>query len=109
MNRRVFRKNIFQSLISGLVPIIFTLAVMAVVVIGLGQAGAANRAEGLRVLDEAIRRAVIHSYAIDGAFPESLAHISETYGIYIDTTRFIVHYEIFAPNIMPYIRVMEIR
>ena len=107
MTRRVFKQNLLQAIISGLIPIIFTLAVMAVVIIGLGQAGEANRAEGLRVLDEAIRRAAIHSYAIEGNFPESLAHISETYGIYIDTTRFIVHYEIFAPNIMPYIRVME--
>ena len=107
MNKRVFKKNLAQSLVSGLMPFIFTIVIIAMVLIGFRNAGEANRAEGLRVLDEAIRRAVMHNYAIEGYFPPSLEHISETYGIFIDSTRFIVHYDVFAENIMPFIMVME--
>ena len=106
---RVFKRNFVQSLFSGIIPVIFTIAIIVIVLIGLRQADEANRAEGLRVLEEALHRAVIHSYAVEGSFPESLAHITETYGIYIDSTRFVVHYDVFAQNILPYIRVMELR
>ena len=108
-NHRVFKRNFFQSVISGTIPIIFTFIIIVLVLIGLRQAEESNRAEGLRMLEEAIHRAVIHSYAVEGFFPESLAHISETYGIYIDSTRFVVHYDVFAQNMPPYIRVMELR
>ena len=107
MNKGVFKKNFVQSLVSGISPLIFTIVIIIMVLIGFQNAGEASRAEGLRVLDEAIRRAVIHSYAVDGYFPPSLEHITEVYGIFIDFTRFIVHYDVFAENIMPFILVME--
>ena len=105
MNTRVFKRNPLSSLFLGIVPIVFTLVIVGMVWVGLQQTEEANRAEGLRLLEEAVLRAAIHSYAVQGYFPESLAYISETYGIYIDTTRFIVHYDVFAPNILPDIRV----
>jgi len=108
MERRVFKKGFIAALVSAIAPIILTLVIALMAVAGLRQAGEANRAEGLRLLEEAIFRAAIHSYAIEGRFPESLEYISEQYGIFIDTTRFIVHYDVFAVNILPDIRVFEL-
>ena len=89
-------------------PLLLTIAIIAMVMVGLRQADEANRAEGLRLLEEAIFRAVIHSYAVEGHFPESLDYLSEKYGIFIDTTRFLVHYDVFAVNILPDIRVFAL-
>jgi len=90
------------------VPLIFTFSVVVIVLVGLSQAEEASRAEGVRILEEAIMRASVHSYAVDGHFPESLDYIVETFGIFIDTTRFVVHYEVFAQNLLPDIRVFEL-
>ena len=108
MNRSVFRKNLVASFVSGLVPLAFTIAVIGMILVGLRQAEESSRAEGLRLLEEAIMRAAVHSYAVSGHFPESLSYISENYGIFIDTDRFIVHYDASAMNLLPNIRVFEL-
>jgi DNA invertase Pin-like site-specific DNA recombinase len=94
--------------ISGIVPLTFTIVILVMIVFGLRQADEANRAEGVRLLEEAILRAAVHSYAVGGYFPDSISYIEENFGIYIDRTRFIVHYEVFASNILPNIRVFEL-
>ena len=66
-----------------------------------------NNAEGLRILEDSLHRAVVMNYAIEGRYPQSLDHIVRNFGIHIDETRFIVHYTIFASNILPTITVIE--
>jgi hypothetical protein len=108
MERRVFVKSPVRALCTAAAPIMITLFVIGLVMVGLRQADAANRAEGLRLLEEALMRAAVHSYAVEGRFPESLELITERYGIFIDTSRFLVHYDVFAANILPDIRVFEL-
>ena len=108
MGIRVFKKNIFSSIVSSFAPIIFTLIILGVILVGLRQTEESSRSEGRRLLEEAITRVAIHSYAVEGHFPESLAYIVENYGIHIDTSRFVVHYEVFAANLLPDIRVFEL-
>ncbi|MCL2565023.1 MAG: hypothetical protein FWE24_04335 [Defluviitaleaceae bacterium] len=107
-HRRVFKKSLFASIVSIVIPIIFTLIIIGMILIGLRQAEQSGRAESLRLLEEALLRAVVHNYAITGRFPESLSYISDKYGIYIDTSRFVVHYEVFAENILPDIIIFEL-
>jgi len=78
------------------------------IVYGLRQAEESSKAEGLRILDESIHRAVMINYAVEGRYPESVTYIEENYGINIDRTKYIVHYSIFASNIMPDITVIEL-
>ena len=108
MNTRVFKKSPVASLFSGLLPIVFTLVIIGFVFAGLRQAEDASRDEGVRLLEEALLRVAIHSYAVEGYFPESLDYITEYYGVYIDKTRFIVHYDVFAANLLPDIRVFKL-
>jgi len=81
---------------------------MIMIVFGLHQTEASSSAEGLRILEDSIRRAVVMCYAIEGRYPESIEYIVEHYGIHIDNTRFIVHYRIFASNILPEITVIQL-
>jgi len=105
---RVFRRNIFSTIAVNFAPIIFTLVILGVVLAGLRQAEESSRAEGRRLLEEAIVRVAVHSYAVEGYFPDSIAYIVENYGIHIDSTRFVVHYDVFAANLLPNIQVFEI-
>ena len=57
-------------------------------------------------LHEAIRRAAIQCYALEGAFPSDVFHLRE-YGVIFDESRFIFHYELDGiSNYMPEILVI---
>ena len=106
MKRRVFKRTLRESAPAYVLPVICALLTLIIVIHGLGQAERSSRAEGLRTLEESLRRAVITNYAIEGRYPRSLSCIEENYGVYIDRTRYAVFYEIFASNVMPDIVVL---
>ena len=104
--RNIFRKTAFDFLRAAVLPVLFTVVVMIIVVLGLRQTDESSSAEGLRILEDSIRRAVVMSYAIEGRYPASIEYIEENFGIYIDRTKYVVHYSIFASNILPDITVI---
>ena len=73
----------------------------------IGTQGIASKAESeqLNVLDQAIRRATIQCYAIEGRYPPSLEYLEEHYGLSIDREKYHVFYDGWASNIMPDITV----
>jgi hypothetical protein len=106
MKAHAFQKSALQIILSNIAPIFFSLAIILMMGYGLRQADEASRAEGARFLEESILRAAVHCYAVEGQYPENLAYIVEHYGIHIDRTKYVVHYEIFASNILPSITVI---
>ncbi|MDO5415610.1 MAG: hypothetical protein Q4F29_00275 [Lachnospiraceae bacterium] len=62
--------------------------------------------EGEKTLKEAIARASVQCYAIEGRYPPDVEYLEEHYGIQIDRERYHVFYEGFASNIMPDITVI---
>ena len=105
--RNIFRKGPLDFLRAAILPLIFTAAIIAMVISGIRQTDESSNAEGLRILEESIQRAVVMNYAIEGRYPESIKFIEENFGIHIDRTRFIVHYNVFASNILPTITVIQ--
>ena len=104
--KSIFRKSAWDFLRAAILPIIFTTAIIVMVAFGLAQTEESSSAEGLRILEDSLRRAIVMNYAIEGRYPESIEHIERNFGIYIDRTRYAVHYRIFAPNILPEITVI---
>jgi len=107
MRKSIYRRSAWDFLRNAVVPVLFTVAVMGMIVFGLRQTEASSRSEGLRILEDSIRRAVIVCYAVEGRYPASVEYLEEHYGIYIDRTRYVVHYNIFASNLLPDITVIE--
>jgi hypothetical protein len=108
MKKNIFKKSAWDTLRSAVIPIAFSIAVMGIIVFALRQTEESSRAEAMRILEDSIRRAVVTCYAVEGRYPESIAYVEEHYGIHIDWDRFVVHYEIFASNLMPDIMVIEL-
>ena len=107
VKKNIFRKNAWDVLRSALLPIIFTVVVLGMIVYGLNQTEESSKSEGKRVLEESIRRAIVVNYAIEGSYPESIEYLEENYGIHIDKSKYLVHYRVFASNIMPDMAVIE--
>jgi len=105
--KNIFRKGPLDFLRAAILPVIFTAAIIVMVISGIRQTDESSNAEGLRILEESIHRAVVMSYAIEGRYPESIEYIEKNFGIHIDRSRFIVHYTVFASNILPDIVVIQ--
>lgn len=90
-----------------LLSLLIAALVLAAVIYGLRRADDARGAEGARVLEDAVRRAAVSCYAIEGRYPDTLDYLTENYGVYINEDEYAVFYEVFASNIMPDVTVIE--
>lgn len=67
----------------------------------------AAREQGAEQLEQALRQAAVACYASEGIYPPNVDYLREHYGVQVDSETYIVHYEIFADNLMPAITVLE--
>ena len=74
---------------------------------GVQDAARLSDTEGLRLAQEAIERAVISCYSLEGVYPATYEDLKAKSGLAIDEEKYIVIYEIFASNIRPSVIVME--
>ena len=88
---------------------LFFLAALAVTLVGFANAGQAVRDGGRRAAEEAVRRAAVTCYAVEGVYPESYGYLREHYGVRVDERQYAVDYSIFASNVMPDITVRSIQ
>ncbi|MGM9521427.1 MAG: hypothetical protein ACI3VB_03000 [Oscillospiraceae bacterium] len=95
--------------ITAVLSLLLIAAVIAVSIYGIRLASRSQTEEAAVALENSLRRAAVSCYAIEGCYPPSLEYLTENYGVYIDGDIFVVHYEIFASNIMPEITVLSIR
>lgn len=57
------------------------------------------------LVQNAVRRAALTCFCVEGRYPPSLDHLRAAYGLHYDEARYTVVYEAFASNVMPDIRV----
>ncbi len=62
--------------------------------------------EDKQQLEQALMRACVACYAVEGCYPPTLEHLQTYYGVQINTEVFTVKYEVFATNLMPDITVL---
>ena len=52
-------------------------------------------------LEDAIRKAAVHCYAIEGQYPENLEYLKKNYGLVVNHKNYIIEYRNIGANIMP--------
>ena len=92
--------------------IVFTLLSFGVAVgifaFGIGRAGRGADEQWLQSTRDAISRAAISCYAIEGIYPPDIQYLRDHYGLIVDESKYKVHYNVFASNIMPDIDVIPL-
>ncbi len=91
----------------GIAIAIVMAAVCLLLVFGILNVGDDSRDKGRESLENAVRHAAVACYSSEGVFPDSVEYLEEHYGLQIDRNLYVVHYTIFARNIMPVIKVTE--
>lgn len=82
------------------------LALLSVAVWGLGRLQQDLVQRGAAALRSTVQQRAVQCYAVEGAYPQSLAYLEENYGLRINRQRYIVAYEVFAPNLLPDVTVL---
>ena len=96
-----------SAVIKNIVPIFFFLMVVLVVLISLQNVKVSNNREGLKVMEQGVRRAAVQCYAIEGKYPQNLEYLSDNYGLLLDDSKYVYHYQLMASNMMPEIKVFD--
>ena len=86
--------------------VVFGLLVWLLVA-GTGYFRKVSGQQQLVLTQQAIRKAVLQCYAVEGMYPSELAYLVEHYNLKIDEEKYRVSYDCFASNIMPEIYVFE--
>jgi hypothetical protein len=90
------------------IPIIVFFCLFIFVFLGVGGISASSDQQSRQILTDALKRATVQCYAIEGMYPPDIQYLEDNYGISYDHKRFIVHYEVFAANILPDIIVIDL-
>ncbi len=101
------KKNHIFSLLRGLLLPVLAAAVLLCFATALDSLSRDRSQEDLHQLEETLRRSCVACYAAEGAYPPSLEHLKEYYGLQVDERRYTVHYSVIAENLMPDITVLE--
>ena len=104
MKRRRFAARLVKALLPAAAAGIAAWLFFA----GLTDLNAGQSEQGVQQLEEALRRAAVSCYAAEGRYPPEVAYMQQYYGVQIDESRYMVHYRVFAENLMPEISVTEL-
>ena len=99
------RKKIAVRIVKALAPVVAAGLAAWLFFSGLTDLDAGQSEQGVQQLEEALRRAAVSCYAAEGRYPPEVAYMQQYYGVQIDESRYVVHYRIFAENLMPEITV----
>lgn len=99
-------KKIIGS-VPGILGIVLFALMIVWLVLALGNASRASDSEQLAQVRQSVENGITLCYAVEGAYPESLEHLTQTYGVVYDESRYLVHYERFAANVRPTVTVIE--
>lgn len=83
------------------------IAVLLLFLLSLSRLEAARQGQGRQQLEDALRRAAVSCYAMEGAYPANVDHLCAVYGLQWDKDRYEIAYVLTASNLMPDITVLE--
>lgn len=80
------------------------LALLGWAVAGASREGIAE--EAAYAVRDAINQSAVQCYVVEGAYPPTLEHLEENYGLQVNREDFYVVYEVFAANLPPQVTVV---
>lgn len=83
------------------------LSLFGAFVLGISQVSQETKAKQAESLRQAISRGIVHCYAAEGHYPESLEYLTQHYNIHYDTDSFFVDYQVLGENIFPDVTILE--
>ena len=104
---RLYKKNRRFSAKSVVVSVLVFAVVLAAFWYGVDRASQNTEKESMEQMEQAILRAAVNCYAIEGGYPPAVGYLEEHYGVIIDHAKYVVRYDRLGSNIMPDVQVIK--
>jgi hypothetical protein len=95
------------TLTSSIIAIAVLVLTAAAAFFSIDGFGANVGSKNTKALEEAIRKAAVQCYAIEGSYPPDLDYLASHYGIVLNDEVYFYHYQVSGSNIMPDIAVIK--
>ncbi len=79
--------------------------VAGLVIYGVNSMGAKADDELYSMVRQSVTRAAVQCYALEGAYPPDIDYLIENYGLAVDETKYLIHYQSNGGNLLPQINV----
>jgi competence protein ComGC len=70
--------------------------------------GGRHSGEQMKIAQDAVIRATVQCYSLEGRYPPSLDYLVENYGLTLYEDKYIYYYQPVGENLMPDIRLMPV-
>jgi len=90
-----------------LFPLVLLTVILIFVIYGVRDASSNSEQLQYDMTMRAISRALADCYAIEGHYPPNIQYLFDNYRISVDEEKYLVIYDIFAPNISPTVRLID--
>ncbi len=77
----------------------------AIIFISIGDYGSGYADKRALEIQDTIISSIAQCYALEGRYPPDLYYLADHYGLQLDTKNYGYHYEMFASNVFPSVRV----
>lgn len=95
------------TLISTIVIAAVFTSILIVAFSGICAFGGNAESKSQKALEDAVKKAAVQCYAMEGSYPPDIDYLAEHYGIVLNNDAYFYHYEITGSNIMPNIVVIK--
>lgn len=95
------------SMNTNMIALFFILLVLAVLIFQMKNYDISDKEMGTEKIEEIIRHYATTCYALEGSYPSSLEYLQKNYGLIINEDQYAYHYDAFASNILPDIKVLK--
>lgn len=91
------------------VSIIAFLFIALLFWVGISMVSDRTSSRAAEILKDAVTRDIIHCYASEGFYPESLEYLKQNYGLTYDEERFLIDYQAIGSNLLPDVTIIDRR
>lgn len=95
--------------IGTLIAVIMLLAVIVWSIYGVNNAENIQSKQEKTELENSINKTITLCYSIEGCYPPSVQYLIDNYNLKVDSSKYVVHYEVFASNIAPEVEVFDMQ
>ena len=105
---RLYRKNSKVPYLGVMLSAAIFALIVGVFLIYLNSLSEHSGSESKKITEQAIHRALISCYAIEGVYPSSVEYLEENYGVLIDHSRYEINFQTAGANVIPAVELIEV-
>ncbi len=105
MRNNRFKNELEPPAYNIIIPVLSFILIFALFYLAITQLAGNSQIRQLQTLENAVHKDILHCFASEGEYPESIEYLEENYALTYDHDRFSIEYTPGASNTLPEVRI----